>query len=88
MLLRIISAEGEVYNGKISQINFPTPEWRIGILPWHINLVTPLVSGSISYITQEDHPSSLESFIEHTKTIDTNGWLAMVEHDTITIAIE
>lgn len=88
MLLRIISAEWELYSGKVEKVTFPTEQGILGILPWHINIVTPLANGIISYFPIEESQSSLESFTDKADTLSIVWWLAMVENDVITIAVE
>lgn len=88
MLLRIVSIEWELYNGNIEKVSFPTDEWIIGILSGHINIVTALTKGTLSYLPKVQWQSSLEEFTEKAIKVSINGWLAMVENDIITIAAE
>lgn len=88
MLLRIVSAEWELYKGDVLRVMLPTESWYLWILPWHINLVTPLVSGKISYLPIEDGLSSLETFADNHVSLLIDGGLAMIDNDIITIAAE
>ena len=88
MLLRIISAEWELYRGEVDKVILPTETGMIGILPKHENLTTTLVAGNISYLPQEAPSSLLDSFADHTNTITIQWWLAMIEDDVITVAAE
>lgn len=88
MLLRIISAEWELYKGEVQKILLPTENGFLGIFPWHANLVTPLIAGQITYLSQEQPKSALDSFSDYNHNIEIGWWLAMVEDDIITIAAE
>ncbi len=88
MLLRIVSAEWELYNGHIDKVVLPTDDGYIGIYPGHMNLVSSLSAGSIKYIPSEKPISWLDSFADHHHIITIQWWLAMVEHDVLTITAE
>lgn len=88
MLLRIISAEWELYKGEIEKVSVPTDQWVLWILPWHMNIVSPLILGDISYIPSVLPTSVLDSFADHRHTISISWWLMMIEDDIITIATE
>jgi F0F1-type ATP synthase epsilon subunit len=88
MLLRIISAEWELYLGEVQKVGIPTNNWILWILPGHMNLVTPLISGLVTYLPLEAPSSLLDSFSDHTNTIEVGWGLAMIENDMITIAVE
>jgi hypothetical protein len=53
-----------------------------------MNLVTPLVSGKISYLPIEDGLSSLETFADNHVSLLIDGGLAMIDNDIVTIAAE
>ncbi len=88
MLLRIISAEGELYSGNVHKVVLPTDSWYLGILPWHMNLVTPLVIWVISYLPDDKPLSLLDSFADHTDTYDVVWGLAMIEEDIVTVVLD
>ena len=88
MLLRIVSAEWELYRGEVQKALLPTAQGFLGIFPGHMNLVTPLVQGLITYVPSDASISTLDSFADHTHTLEIGWWLAMVEEDIITIAAE
>ena len=88
MLLRVISAKWELYNGEVTKVLLPTESGIIGILPWHMNLTTILVSGLVVYVPVQLLTSNLESFADYTETIDIEWWMAMIEDDIVTIAAE
>ena len=88
MLLRIISAEWELYNGHVDKAVLPTHDGYLGIFPGHMNLVSSLSAGTIKYIPTEKATSSLDSFADHHHIIAIQWGLAMVEHDVLTIAAE
>lgn len=87
MLLRIISAEWSLYTGEVQKVTIPGEDGYLGILPWHINLVVPLVPGKVSYLPQWS-VSSLESFADNSEITEIQGWLAMVENDVVTIVAD
>ncbi len=88
MLLRIVSTEWELYNSHVDKVLLPTDDGYLGIFPGHMNLVSPLSAGSITYIPSEKPTSSLDSFADHHHSITIQWWLAMIEHDVLTIAAE
>ncbi len=88
MLLRVISAEWELYRGDVQKVLLPTETGMIGIFPGHMNIVTPLVSGSITYLPSDKPNSTLDSFADHHHTISISWWLMMIEDDIVTIAAE
>lgn len=88
MLLRIVSAEWELYRGQVDKAILPTETGMIGIFPWHENLTTILVLGDVSYVPSQSPSSVLDSFADHTHTIAIGGGLAMIEDDIITVAAE
>jgi len=88
MLLRIVSAEWELYRGEVQKALLPTENGFLGIFPGHMNLVTPLVKGLITYVPSDLPTSTLDSFADHTHTIEIGWWLAMIEDEMITIAAE
>jgi F0F1-type ATP synthase epsilon subunit len=88
MLLRIISAEWELYNSHVDKVILPTDDGYLGIFPGHINLVSPLSSGFVRYIPSEQPTSVLDSFADHHHTISISWWLMMIEDDIVTIAAE
>lgn len=88
MLLRIVSAEWELYRGEVQKALLPTDHGFIGIFPGHMNLVTPLISGLVTYVPADAPSSPLDSFADHAHTIDIGWWLAMIEDEIITIAAE
>lgn len=50
MQLDIITAERKVYSGIVDQINAPTKDGRIGVLPRHMALLTILETGALDII--------------------------------------
>lgn len=53
--LDIITAERTVFQGEVDQINVPTKDGRIGVLPRHTNLLTVLDVGVLDVIQQGMH---------------------------------
>ena len=88
MLLRIISIEWELYNGKVEKVSFPSINGTVWVLPGHINLVTTLVPWTVAYLPLLEGQSSLDEFMEKAIKIDIHGWMAMIEDNVITIASE
>lgn len=88
MLLRVISAEWELYRGDVLKVLLPTESGILGILPAHMNLVTPLIAGEILYLPSDAPTSALDSFADHTHSLTVWWWLAMIEDDVVTIAAE
>ena len=88
MLLRIVSSEWELYHWEVQKVLLPTQDGFLWIFPGHVNLVTPLCSGSITYLPQNIPMSTLEQFADHDSVIKIWGWLAMIENNIITIASE
>ena len=88
MLLHIVSAEWELYRGEVQKVLLPTNHGFLGIFPGHMNIVSPLIVGDISYIPSVLPTSVLDSFADHRHTISISWWLMMIEDDTITIATE
>lgn len=86
MLLRIVSAEWELYRGEVQKALLPTEQGFLGIFPGHMNLVTPLVQGLITYVPLDAPVSTLDSFADHSHTIQIWWWLCTVEDEIITIA--
>lgn len=46
--LKIVTPEQTVFEGEVSQVNVPTRDGEIGILPNHANLMTRLSPGELS----------------------------------------
>ena len=88
MLLRIVSIDGELYSGKVRKVVFPTPQWLVGVLPGHINLMTLLSPWKIAYLPESGELTSLEEFMERAVKLDVKGGFALVEDNVITIAAE
>ena len=88
MLLRVISPQWEVYNGEVQKVVLPTENGLIGIFPGHMNLVTTLTKGTITYLNTNIPISLLDSFQDHTKKLEIEWWIAMIEDDIATIIIE
>lgn len=45
--LKIVTPEKEIFSEEVSQVNLPTTEGEIGILPHHANLMAKLVPGEL-----------------------------------------
>ncbi len=88
MLLRVISAEWELYRGEVEKVSLPADGGILWILPWHINLVTPLVAWQIAYVPLDISESSLASFADNYHTLPVVWWLAMIEDDVVTIVAD
>ncbi len=86
--LRIVSMAWEVFAGAVEYISLPTQQWIITILPWHINLVTTLQEGTLSYVPLRTDRSALQEMTDKKTTVPIKGWLAMIESDVVTIAAE
>lgn len=87
MLLRIISAEWQLFSGVVDKITLPTEKGLIWILPWHMNIVSPLVKWIVSYVPQETL-GLLESFSDRTCSLSVDWGLLLVENDVITVAAD
>jgi F0F1-type ATP synthase epsilon subunit len=85
MILRVVGVDGDLYNGSVTKVSLPTENGIIGILPWHIALVTIVVAWLISYMPDTIPSDSLHSFADHTQTLSVSWWLAMVDNDVITV---
>ena len=77
-----------MYRGDVVKTLLPTTTGMIGIFPGHMNIVTRLVSGTITYLPSDKATSILDSFADHRHTIEVGGGLAMIEDDVITVAAE
>lgn len=90
MLLRIISVHGEQFSGQVQKVQVPTPTGLLGIFPGHINLVSPILTGQVSYLpVASDGPkSALESFADETQYVDIQAGMLMVDHDVVTVIID
>lgn len=87
MHLRIVSTEW-ILNEDVHKVFLPTVSWRLGILPKHMNVVTPLSAGDLSYIPSKAPTSALDEFADHTERIQIPGGLAMIENDMVTVIVE
>lgn len=47
LLLQILSPEGTIYDELVDEVNVPTPNGEIGILPEHVSLATKLAQGEL-----------------------------------------
>jgi hypothetical protein len=89
MLLRIISAEWEIYNADVQKALLPTLSGMMGILPKHMNMVTPLVTWHISYVPSNVVDKSvIDSFSDHSKDIEIKWWLCVIDNDIVTVTLE
>ncbi len=88
MLLRVISTEWELFHDIVDKVSVPTEQGVLWILPWHMNIVCPLIGGTITYIPVVKNQSLLESFADHHHTLSVLWWLMMIEDDIVTIAAE
>jgi F-type H+-transporting ATPase subunit epsilon len=88
MLLRIISAEWELYHGEIEKVLLPTSAGFLGILPGHVNLASTLSAGMITYVSPEHSSSALSSFADHHHKISVEWGLFTIEHNMITVVAE
>src|SRR5437867_9055309 len=59
--LEIVTAERVVLSDDVDQINAPTKDGRVGILPRHMPLLTILDVGELDIIRSEEHTSELQS---------------------------
>lgn len=87
--LRIINAEWELYNWWVESVYLPWEQWRFGVLPGHINIVSTLLPGTITYIPKApEHISKLDEFSDRQCSIPILWWLVVVDDDTVTVAAE
>lgn len=86
--VRIVSVNGELFNGEAEKLSLPTPEGRITIYPGHANLVTQLDKGMLRYSASHESSSDLESMTESDSEIEIRGGIAMIEADVVTVAAE
>jgi F0F1-type ATP synthase epsilon subunit len=88
MILRVTSAEWQLYNWPVDKVLLPTDHGIIGILPWHMNIATTLIAWVVSIEPTHQATSALDSFAPHGEKIQIDGWLATIEHDVITVVVE
>lgn len=89
MQLRVVSPTGELYHGEVEQVSIPTESGYIAVLPGHMNIVTSLVIGDISYLpVMQEAKTTLETFIDRKALLSVVSWLAMIEDDIVTITLE
>lgn len=88
MILHIVSTTWVLYDGSVQKVTMPAVDGMLCILPNHVNLATVLKSWDISYIPDETPVSALDSFADHTNSIAIQWWMALIEDDTILIAVE
>ena len=84
MHLKIVTPEKEIFDEEVSQVNLPTSEGEIGILPHHANLMAKLVPGELRI--KKDHKVDILAvgggflqMVDNTLTIMTD--LAVEEKD-------
>lgn len=88
MLLRVVSSEWELFHNTVDKVSVPTEQGILWILPWHMNIVCPLIAGAVIYIPTENPKSSLDSFADHHDTLFIKWWLMMIDDNVVTIAAE
>lgn len=86
--VRIVSVNGELFNGEVEKLSLPTDNGMITILEGHTNLVTQLAAGTLQYKIPSTSDSELEAMNEDISTIDVKWWVAMIEADVVTVAAE
>lgn len=65
MQLRVVSPTGELYHGEVEQVSIPTESGYITVLPGHMNIVTSLVAGDVSYIpVMKEAKNTLDTFVD------------------------
>lgn len=75
--LNIISAERNVFSGKVTSVTLPGTLGGFSILPDHAPLVSSLKAGTIVYVVGE----------ETTETLIKSGFVE-VSHNVVTVCIE
>ena len=51
--LRIMASDHTVYDGPAKSVTLPTPNGSIGVMAQHVNYITAVVPGEVSYIPSE-----------------------------------
>ena len=49
LLLKVLTPEGSVLEGDVSEVTLPGSEGELGVLPAHAALLTKLIPGALSY---------------------------------------
>lgn len=63
--LNIVSPEKELFDGEVSRVNLPGTLGAFTILPEHAPIVSSLVKGTLTYVTDKEYTLDIEGgFIE------------------------
>lgn len=76
MVLKVISAQGILFEGEVTKVSLPGTEGTFMVLPGHATLVSTLVAGPVVY----EHAGSLER-------IDVAGGIVDVDRNVISVCI-
>lgn len=74
--LNIISAEKNLYTGKVASVTIPGISGSFGVYPDHAPLISPLKDGVVSY-----NENGTE------KSLDVKGGIAEVNNGVVTICV-
>ncbi len=77
MTLKIISAQEILFEGDATVVHLPGTMGAFTVLPGHAALVSTLTPGKISYTTPD----------QQVHTLDTDGGVADVDHDVVSVCI-
>ncbi|MCH5246233.1 MAG: ATP synthase F1 subunit epsilon [Muribaculaceae bacterium] len=78
MTLKIISAEGIVFEGKVTAVHLPGSNGEFTVLKNHASLISSLVPGTIRY--QQEGSDEL-------KTVETGGGIVDVDKNVVSVCI-
>lgn len=92
MFLRINSSDKLVYEWEVKKVNIPTEAWEIGILPWHIPLVSVVSPGIVKFLplVQPTHDMIKDSdflFENDEMNISVSKWLVYVDWENILLVV-
>ncbi len=57
--LEIVTPNGEIFNGPVSEVTLPGEEGEFGVLPDHASLTTLLSAGVIDFVTEDKNSESV-----------------------------
>lgn len=69
--LKIVTPEKVIFDDEVTQVNVPTTEGELGILPHHVNLMAKLIPGELTIKNGErlTHMAVGDGFIQVTNNI-------------------
>ncbi len=86
--LKINTPEGEIFSGNVKEVVVPTEDGEIGILPWHIPLVS-VVKPWIVKILPKDNIVEKEKFIFEKEwiNISVSRWLIFTDGKIVLLTV-